>query len=98
LSDCFEFLFEGQISDQDISAAFSKLLKKGAETNHFLAEEGRIALEKLCKFTHFDKSIRFLFPYYEEKSHVTRRQISHCLVLMMDLVGAPNIEEVPKTQ
>ena len=57
LTDCFEYLKDGQIADQEITLSYSKLFKKVGETNQFLANEAKLALTRLSEHTPPQKSI-----------------------------------------
>jgi len=68
LTDCFVYIPEGQIQENEVAESYKLLIRKVADANQFLSDEARLALTRLCQNTVYWKSIQFLYPYYEEKS------------------------------
>ena len=79
LTDLFQYLSDGLISDALIIACYKKLIKKVGESNAFLSNSARTALQTIVDNTVYWKSIQFLYPHYEDRSPHVRGQISACL-------------------
>lgn len=97
LTDCFVFIPDGQIQESEIAESYKLLIKKVGDTNQFLAEEARTALTTLSRNTMYFKTIKFLFPYYEERSANIRKQVSSCIETVLNDISSQNIWDWPQT-
>lgn len=68
LTDLFQYLQDGMISDALIIACYKKLVKKVGESNAFISNSARAALQTIVDNTVYWKSIQFLYPHYEDRS------------------------------
>ena len=95
LADLFVYLEHGKIQDEDIANSYTKLIKKTADTNVFIAGEADIALQKMCFNTQFMKSISFFHKFYDNKSLTLKKAVSKCLEIIMSNIGSKNIVILP---
>jgi hypothetical protein len=91
LADCFAYLEEGYISEAEIQTSFTKLIKKTADANQFLAQAADHGLFRITQNTQPLKSIQLFNRYYDDKAWMLRRAVSKCLEQIMNNIGSKNI-------
>ena len=68
LTDLFQYLSDGLISDALIITCYKRLIKKVGDNAAFISNSAREALSTIVDNTVYWKSIQFLQPHSEDRS------------------------------
>lgn len=77
----------GKQMDNFIEMCASVILKKCSDTNVFLSESSRLAIEEMCQHCNEGKLMQALLPQADNKSPILRSQIARCFEQIIKQLG-----------
>ena len=81
--------------NSEVEVAIIKLLKRGSDTNVFIAEEARCALEVVCSHCSEAKVVETLLGLFTTKASSAKANICRCLMTLSKGLGS-RLLEVPE--